>query len=81
MVQVTLEEVSNNLLSYLQRVQAGESFVVVAAGQPIAEIKPAQNLPLAGALSQLHQICKAENYALELEPRLDCPNQLLNDLT
>lgn len=43
MVQITLEEVSNNLLAYLQRVQAGESFVVVAAGKPIAEIKPLPN--------------------------------------
>jgi antitoxin (DNA-binding transcriptional repressor) of toxin-antitoxin stability system len=52
MVQITLEEVSNNLLSYLQRVQAGESFVVVAAGQPIAEIKPLPNPNQPTALDQ-----------------------------
>ena len=41
MVQITVEQISGNLLAYLQRVQAGESFLVISAGKPIAEIKPA----------------------------------------
>lgn len=41
MVQITLEQISDDLLSYLQRAQAGESFLIIAAGKPIAEIKPA----------------------------------------
>jgi antitoxin (DNA-binding transcriptional repressor) of toxin-antitoxin stability system len=58
MVQVTFEEVSNNLLSYLQRVQAGESFVIVAAGQPIAEIKPLSdsNQPQLSALERFQAL-------------------------
>jgi antitoxin (DNA-binding transcriptional repressor) of toxin-antitoxin stability system len=56
MVQITLEEVSNNLLAYLQRVQAGESFVVVAAGQPIAEIKPLPDPSQSTALERFQAL-------------------------
>ena len=40
MVEITVEEISRNLSAYLQRVQAGESFVVLQAGTPIARFMP-----------------------------------------
>jgi prevent-host-death family protein len=40
MVQVSLEEIQQDLAAYLQRVEAGETVVIVRAGQPVAEIKP-----------------------------------------
>ena len=40
MVQVSVEEIQRDLPAYLQRVEAGETLVVVRAGQPVAEIKP-----------------------------------------
>ncbi|MCT7962958.1 prevent-host-death protein [Laspinema sp. D1] len=42
MNKVTLEEVSQNLMNYLQRAQAGESFVIFQANQPIAKISSAK---------------------------------------
>ena len=40
MVQITIEEISKNLPAYLQRVQAGESVVVLQAGTPVAQVVP-----------------------------------------
>jgi antitoxin (DNA-binding transcriptional repressor) of toxin-antitoxin stability system len=40
MIQVSVEDMQRNLPAYLQRVEAGETLVIVRAGQPVAEIKP-----------------------------------------
>ena len=40
MVQVSVEEIQRDLATYLQRVEAGETVVIVRAGQPVAEMKP-----------------------------------------
>ena len=40
MVQVSVEEIQRNLFTYLQRVEAGETVVIVRAGKPVAEVKP-----------------------------------------
>ena len=40
MVQVSINEIEQNLPAYLQRVEAGETIVIVKAGRAIAEIKP-----------------------------------------
>jgi antitoxin (DNA-binding transcriptional repressor) of toxin-antitoxin stability system len=40
MVQVTLDDIVQDLRTYLQRVESGETVVVLKAGQPVAEIKP-----------------------------------------
>ena len=38
--RVTEEEIEQDLLTYLRRVEAGEAFIIVKAGKPIAEIRP-----------------------------------------
>jgi prevent-host-death family protein len=40
MVQVSINEIKQDLTDYLQRVEAGETIVIIKAGKPIAEIKP-----------------------------------------
>ena len=40
MITITIDEIQENLLGYLQRVKAGETLLVVDADQPVAEIKP-----------------------------------------
>jgi antitoxin (DNA-binding transcriptional repressor) of toxin-antitoxin stability system len=40
MVWVSMEEVQRDLPAYLERVAAGETLVIVAAGKPVAEVKP-----------------------------------------
>ena len=40
LVQVSLEKIAQDLLAYLQRVEAGETLIIVKAGKPMAEIKP-----------------------------------------
>jgi antitoxin (DNA-binding transcriptional repressor) of toxin-antitoxin stability system len=40
MVEITIEEIAKDPISYLHRTQVGESFVVLQAGQPIAQINP-----------------------------------------
>jgi antitoxin (DNA-binding transcriptional repressor) of toxin-antitoxin stability system len=81
MVSVTIEEISENLSAYLQRVAAGESFVVLVEGKAIAEIKPTVQPSLADALMQLRQICQREDYSLEIPPRSDRDNPLVNHPT
>jgi len=44
--QVSIDEVQHNLPTYLRRVEAGEAFVIVKAGKPIAEIKPPLSFPV-----------------------------------
>ena len=39
-VQINLDEIQQDLPAYLQRAQAGATFVIVKAGQPLAEIRP-----------------------------------------
>src|SRR5882724_3293430 len=57
MVQVSVEEIQRDLTAYLQRVEAGETVVIVRAGQPVAEIKP-----VASATKQLRPfgLCAGE---------------------
>jgi len=40
MTQVNLEDIQQDLLTYLQRVEAGETLVIIRAGKPVAEVKP-----------------------------------------
>lgn len=40
MLTVTVDEIQSNLAAYLHQVEAGESIIVIQAGQPIAEIRP-----------------------------------------
>jgi antitoxin (DNA-binding transcriptional repressor) of toxin-antitoxin stability system len=38
--RVSEEEIKQDLLTCLRRVEAGETFVILRAGKPVAEIKP-----------------------------------------
>lgn len=38
MNKITVEEITQDLIHYLQRVNAGESFIIFQANQPIAKI-------------------------------------------
>ena len=40
MARVSVEEIRRDVSTYLQRVEAGETLVIVRAGQAVAEIKP-----------------------------------------
>ena len=39
-IQVSEEGIRQDLLTYLQRVEAGDTVVILRAGKPVAEIKP-----------------------------------------
>ena len=47
-IQVSEEGIRQDLPTYLQRVEAGETVVILKAGKPVAEIKPIA--PAAGTL-------------------------------
>lgn len=40
MTIITIDEIQRDLKSYLQRVKAGETLVILEANEPVAEIKP-----------------------------------------
>jgi len=40
MAQVSIEDIQRDLSVYLQRVEAGETLVIVREGKPVAEVKP-----------------------------------------
>ncbi|MFN6497828.1 MAG: type II toxin-antitoxin system Phd/YefM family antitoxin [Nostoc sp. DedQUE01] len=44
MEKVTVDEIQRDPLKYLNQVEAGESFVIVQADKPIAELKPITNI-------------------------------------
>ena len=40
MIHVSIDDIQQDLSTYLQRVEAGETVVIVRSGRPIAEVKP-----------------------------------------
>ena len=40
MAQVIVEEIQQDLPAYLQRVEDGETIIIIRAGKPVAEVKP-----------------------------------------
>jgi len=40
MVWVNIDQIKRNFLAYLQRVEAGETLVIVQSGKPMAEVRP-----------------------------------------
>ena len=40
MMRVSVEEIQQDVADFLQRVEAGETLLIVRTGKPIAEIKP-----------------------------------------
>lgn len=61
MTTISVEEMQRDLTSYLERVQAGETFVVVQADKPVAEVKPVA-LPSDGEINPLRPfgLCAGE---------------------
>ena len=47
MMRVSVEEIQQDVSAFLQRVEAGETLLIVRTGQPIAEIKPVAVPPKA----------------------------------
>jgi len=45
MSQVSIDEMKRDLPSFLHRIEAGETLVIVKAGKPLAEIKPITAAP------------------------------------
>jgi prevent-host-death family protein len=43
MTWINIDEIKRDLQSYLQRVEAGEIFIIVQSGKPVAEIRPIQS--------------------------------------
>ena len=39
-VQVTVDDIQQNFLAYLQQVETGVTLLIIKAGKPMAEIKP-----------------------------------------
>ena len=40
MISVNVDDINQNLSAYLQRVKAGETLIIIQAGQAVAEIRP-----------------------------------------
>lgn len=40
MLKITVDEIQRDPLKYLRQVEAGETFVIVQADKPIAELRP-----------------------------------------
>jgi antitoxin (DNA-binding transcriptional repressor) of toxin-antitoxin stability system len=44
MATITVDEIQRDFLSYLRRVQAGETLVILQADKPVAELKPVSTI-------------------------------------
>ena len=40
MIRISVDEMGRDLPGYIQRVEAGETLVIVRGGKPVAEVKP-----------------------------------------
>ena len=40
MIWINVDEINRDLAGYLERVEAGETVVILRAGKPVAEMKP-----------------------------------------
>ncbi len=40
MIRISIDEIKRDFLRYLERVEAGETLVILRAGKPVAEMKP-----------------------------------------
>ena len=41
MIRINIDEMGRDLLGYLQRVESGETLVILRGGKPVAEVRPA----------------------------------------
>lgn len=73
MVSITIEELTQNLPLYLQRAKAGEHFVVLQAGESIAELSPIKNLSFGESIKQFRQKYNLENAGLD-------PDEIFRDV-
>ena len=73
---LTINDVENNILDVLRRVEAGESFVVLRDKKPVAEIKPV-SASRPGALRP-HGLCAGEFRAPD-DFNQPLPESILND--
>ncbi|MCT7953397.1 prevent-host-death protein [Ancylothrix sp. C2] len=65
MNKITLEEITQDFNSYLQRAKAGESFVIFQADQPIAKIISAKSEGALEAFDAFRAKIVAEGIDLE----------------
>lgn len=45
MIRVSIEEIKNDITTYLQRVENGETLIIVRSDQEVAELKPITREP------------------------------------
>lgn len=57
MSTVSVQDLQRDLLTFLRRVEAGESFVIVRGGQPLAEVRP---VPSAVAQPRPFGLCAGQ---------------------
>ncbi len=46
-VQVNIDDIKGDLLTYLQLVENGETLVIIKTGKPVAEIRPVSANPMS----------------------------------
>lgn len=66
MNKITLEEISKDLTSYLQRAQAGETFLVFQGEQPVAKIISPKSEGILDAFDTFRSRILAES--MDLDP-------------
>ncbi|MEH2184439.1 type II toxin-antitoxin system Phd/YefM family antitoxin [Nostoc sp.] len=49
---ISVDEIKGDFLGYIQRVEAGETIVILRGGKPVAEIKPTVKAPDASRPSR-----------------------------
>lgn len=65
MNKVTVEEITQDFINYLQRVKAGESFVIFQADQPIAKIISAKSEGILDAFDAFRSRILSEGLDLD----------------
>jgi antitoxin (DNA-binding transcriptional repressor) of toxin-antitoxin stability system len=76
MITINIDDIQRDLPGFLRRVQAGETVVILAGGQPVAEIKPVT--PNSGTnLTRPFGLCAGE-FEVPTDFDAPLPEEILN---
>ncbi|NJL92053.1 MAG: prevent-host-death protein [Coleofasciculaceae cyanobacterium SM2_1_6] len=67
MIKITIEEITKDITNYLQRVQAGESFVIFQADQPVAKIISARTGGVLDAFDAFRSKIVSEGIDIDID--------------
>jgi antitoxin (DNA-binding transcriptional repressor) of toxin-antitoxin stability system len=75
MSSISVQDIQRDVLAFLRRIEAGESFLVVSGGHPLAEVRP---VPAPAAQPRPFGLC-AGHFTVPPDFDLPLPEDILKE--